>query len=656
MSPKDLTGKRSLRTGKRISKAYIDSLHERIASVQHRLSHHASSRLTSERREHSTSDDQNQGLPPGHAPLKSSGIHGGREPKAPLTNPLAFHITDWATGPMGKPLFMGTSSTWAFGRRVLGMTHMRLTGLPLTPDPDKLLFDRHVYDPGWDGNKANTPSNVFDVSNLPTADFARYLINSVKFHCGHLFYLFEEEPFMKQFAAFQQNPAEKSRSSPLWFCHYLLVLAFGKGFVVQSVRSRSPPGYDHFTQAMQCMPDLTFFDGDPIEMTQVLCCAALYLQCLYRRGPAYRMLGTALRWALEHGMYTEMHGLCLDEAYVQRCSLVWWTIYTLERRMSSLLGVPMGISEESISASFPSISQEIQGANVLEMQVMLCQILAKVDLTVYGSDGKLDSRYLSATQSVLRDIANVTVQLNASFDLYANGSMSGTSRISAHLHLLEHQCIILTTRPLLYIFLQSKLGQSDPALMEWLQSATVKGLLHACVESAQQILRILSNLLEQGLLETFLPFDMDAAFISTIPLMMAATIDQSLLQDHSPWSQRAYTILEDMSTRGNICARLAQSELKQLDDELAQLFLKNNVPTALASSIRGPEDGSGPIQILSPGAPDGYTQSLELEFADSFQQHYELSPEQLMELANSLDLNSLTWPLPSMDDIPAHDL
>lgn len=36
--------------------------------------------------------------------------------------------------------------------------------------------------------------------------------------------------------------------------------------------------------------------------------------------------------------------------------------------------------------------------------------------------------------------------------------------------------------------------------MEWLQSATVKALLHACVESAQQILRILSNLLEQGLL------------------------------------------------------------------------------------------------------------------------------------------------------------
>lgn len=64
---------------------------------------------------------------------------------------------------------------------------------------------------------------------------------------------------------------------------------------------------------------------------------------------------------------------------------------------------------------------------------------AKERLAVYGSEGKLDSRYLSATQSVLRDIAHVTEQLNNSFNLYTNGSMSGTSRISAHLYIFQHQ-------------------------------------------------------------------------------------------------------------------------------------------------------------------------------------------------------------------------
>jgi hypothetical protein len=51
----------------------------------------------------------------------------------------------------------------------------------------------------------------------------------------------------------------------------------------------------------------------------------------------------------------------------------------------------------------------------------------------------VDSRYLSATQSVLRDIASVTQRLNGCFDLYGSSAMGGISRVSAHLHLLEHQ-------------------------------------------------------------------------------------------------------------------------------------------------------------------------------------------------------------------------
>lgn len=108
-------------------------------------------------------------------------------------------------------------------------------------------------------------------------------------------------------------------------------------------------------------------------------------------------------------MYTGMHGIRLDETYVRRCSLMWWTVYVLERRMSSLLGVPMGISEESISASFPSTSSNVHGSNVLEMQVMLCQILAKVDLSKFSlalSDG-----FAKKWQLCMAVKANLTVAI-----------------------------------------------------------------------------------------------------------------------------------------------------------------------------------------------------------------------------------------------------
>ena len=158
-----------------------------------------------------------------------------------------------------KIVFMGTSSTWSFARRVLDMTHLKLTGSTLFPDRDNLLFDDQVYDIKWDGNKSSIPHSSFDISNLPTPDFANFMISSVKFHCGQLFYLFDDEHFMTQFAKFQRDPVEESRRSPLWFCHYLLVLAFGKFFVIQSSESQRPAGAEYFVQAMQCMPDFSFF-------------------------------------------------------------------------------------------------------------------------------------------------------------------------------------------------------------------------------------------------------------------------------------------------------------------------------------------------------------------------------------------------------------
>ena len=87
-------------------------------------------------------------------------------------------------------------------------------------------------------------------------------------------------------------------------------------------------------------------------------------------------------------MYTGMRGLCLDEDYIERSRLVWWTVYVLERRMSSLLGVPMGISEdgiaeESMSASLPPLSRHFPKPDALHMQLTLCQILAKIDMSTF---------------------------------------------------------------------------------------------------------------------------------------------------------------------------------------------------------------------------------------------------------------------------------
>ena len=77
-------------------------------------------------------------------------------------------------------------------------------------------------------------------------------------------------------------------------------------------------------------------------------------------------------------MHTNMQDEGLDKKYVQRCRNVWWTVYILDRQMSSLMGVPSGLRDEDISASFPTFSVSSQKSLALELNVKLSGILSQI--------------------------------------------------------------------------------------------------------------------------------------------------------------------------------------------------------------------------------------------------------------------------------------
>lgn len=170
------------------------------------------------------------------------------------------------------------------------MTHERLVGLPLSPE--NLLYEGEVYDLGWDGQRTRQSTANLDAGSLPSPDFAMYLINAVKFHCGQMFHLFDEETFMEQFSQFHDNSTDKPTIHSLWYTHYLLILAFGKAFVARTNTGRRPPGAELFVQAMKYLPEIMFRCEEPIETIEVLCCAALYLQSLDFRSASYRVVSS----------------------------------------------------------------------------------------------------------------------------------------------------------------------------------------------------------------------------------------------------------------------------------------------------------------------------------------------------------------------------
>ncbi|KAJ5039885.1 hypothetical protein NUH16_009678 [Penicillium rubens] len=392
-----------------------------------------------------------------------------------------------------------------------------------------------------------------------------YLINAVKFRCGQLYHLFEEDVFMSSLQQFYSGDGQ-SMTNSLWYIHFLLILAFGKGFVQPKAQGRKPPGVSYFVKALQLLPDPTALYRDPTLGTEILCCIALYYQCVDFRTSAHNYIGQAMRIAMAQGMHTSMPVEALGHDMVQRSGKIWWTIYILDREMTSLMGLPQSINDRYVQTQLPTFADPSETMS-LGMHIKLSQIIAEVNSTIYVINGRINRTFLLSTKTALANIAGLADELRESFPLYLDPG-SGISRISAYLHLQYHQCIILATRPLLFCFLKIRFESPESCLESLNASRNVRNLMQMCLESAQNIISILSSLQGQGLLETFLPFDLESVFVSTIILLMGPAIDPRVLESHPNWLEKAYAIFDEMIRDGNQVAKFRRSELQQLHETL----------------------------------------------------------------------------------------
>lgn len=180
-------------------------------------------------------------------------------------------------------VYLGTSSNWAFSRRVLGGAHQTLNGTALTPN--NFALDGDVYNLGWNGSRINTDAT--DKVVLPTLHHAIYLVHSVQFHVSQVYHLFSEELFMSELHRFYESSMDDTFKQKLWYIQFLLIMAFGKALVTKGIEMEKPHGVELFVQAMKLLPDVSQMWTDPFTATEIYCCTALYLQCVDFRYGAY---------------------------------------------------------------------------------------------------------------------------------------------------------------------------------------------------------------------------------------------------------------------------------------------------------------------------------------------------------------------------------
>jgi proline utilization trans-activator len=191
------------------------------------------------------------------------------------------------------------------------------------------------------------------------------------------------------------------------------------------------------------------------------------------------------------------------------------------------------------------------------------------------------------------------------------------------------------------------------------------------LEASQKILSILESLQDQGLLgnnisksckaslakhcvETFLPWDLDSLFVSTMVLILTRFVDASLLDNQSAWLDKAYSFLETMVSSGNRIAAFRVIELRKLDEMFTDYLLNQHRPsTASTMHDSGIESQQTNLDL---SFPEGYHSTAGMiPQDDSMPPPYtglsdegsgfgdDLTAEQILAVAESMDIDGTDW-------------
>ena len=82
-------------------------------------------------------------------------------------------------------------------------------------------------------------------------------------------------------------------------------------------------------------------------------------------------------------MHTNMPIDHLGGEALQRRRRIWWTVYILDRQMTSLMGLPQSIEDNQIHHELPLFPESPHKVTALSMQIKMCQIIADVNRSRY---------------------------------------------------------------------------------------------------------------------------------------------------------------------------------------------------------------------------------------------------------------------------------
>ncbi|KAH0532906.1 hypothetical protein TsFJ059_001538 [Trichoderma semiorbis] len=351
---------------------------------------------------------------------------------------------------------------------------------------------------------------------LPPRPIADFLVYSFFKHAQTNYFFVEQNWLKAKLDLAYENSAAFSRRDVGSVCILFAILAIGTQFaylesLVDGAENPTEKGPDAFTedsvgilfyqQACRLLPDV--ITASSLESVQACLLLGIYTLPVDASGLAYIYLNLALKLAIQNGMHRKYPVESRDADVVETRNRVWWSVYTIEKRVGTFHGRPTSISSTDVDADFPVHRPDLWSST---SQTDTAHILATLELNQQLT--KM-SREIAILRSVpkhevpegLKRLAQLHRELKTWWDALPNDifckEFTSQSKISRkHMHLQLEYCLVRMYVGRVFIFPEAVLrdGSSPstsvnaPSSASLSKKSTRSTLLADCIEAALSVI------------------------------------------------------------------------------------------------------------------------------------------------------------------------
>ncbi|KAM0713407.1 hypothetical protein Q7P37_010369 [Cladosporium fusiforme] len=382
------------------------------------------------------------------------------------------------------------------------------------------------------------------------------------FRLHHLFirymgvtqHFLDDRAFVDNLILFFRSPRSQSQlRGSLWYLQYLLILAMGK-LLDDTPGATLPPGAEYFAEALRRLPPLHELGAYGAIGVEILALIATYLQWVGKKQDAYLYVGSGVRLAVALGFaqpQVKLHRLPSEAAHQTR---LFWTLYMLDRRLSSALGLPVGVNDRQVKIETPWHSPGFESPVPMCINIKIAQITGKIMDCLYGNIAMSREEHVTNVENIMNDLRCIPSMMPKEYRIDFNAKDLIVTRTGASLYLMCNQAVLLCLRPMTLQQVRLKVAGKEEILSDRMKETTSK-LVQLGRDAALKSISLLSALQSENLLARFGFFDMDATFSAAFILVMIAILNGTTTETLPEEVRLACDVLLYLGKAGNQVAK-----------------------------------------------------------------------------------------------------